>query len=90
MWFIATVHPQPNFCAIDGSIIEHDDVKINWVTEATWEEDGHIFKVGPSSPFINDAQQAISALYDAGVKGYPNKIVAKNSLKPYLTEALNI
>jgi protein associated with RNAse G/E len=61
----------------DGSIIEHDDVKINWVTEATWEEDGHIFKVGPSSPFINDAQQAISALYDAGVKGYPNKIAAK-------------
>ena len=81
MWFISTVHQKPNFYSSDGSIIEHDDVKINWVTEGTWEEGGHTIEVGKTSPFINDAQQAISALYAAGVKGYPNKVAAKKFTK---------
>lgn len=77
MWFITTVHQKPKFYQSNGKIVNHDDVGIDWKTEHVFQKGNKKVEVGSSDPFIINAQQAISALYNAGVQGYPNKEKAK-------------
>jgi len=81
MWFITTVHSKPNFYKSKTNIVKHEDVKINWITEHTYIEGNQHLKSGSSTPFIVDVQQAIAALSDAGITGFPNKIKAKEFTK---------
>ena len=81
MWFITTMHSKPSFYKADKTLANHDEVKINWVNEHTYEKDDHFIQTGCSTPFIVDAQQAVAALHDAGVAGYSNKAKAKEFTK---------
>jgi hypothetical protein len=75
------MHSKPSFYKADKTLVNHDEVKINWVNEHTYEKDGHFIQTGCSTPFIVDAQQAVAALHDAGVKGYTTKAQAKEFTK---------
>jgi len=81
MWFITTMHNHPSFYRIDKTLAAHSDVKIDWKTEHTFVSGNEEIRIGSSSPFIVEAQSAISALRDVGVTGFINKAIAKEFTK---------
>jgi len=81
MWFIITTHSKPNFYTDKGTVVNFDQVQVEWTNGATFESSGTIIKVASSELFIKDPIQAISALYQAGIAGYSTKAEAKKNAK---------
>ncbi|MCI2285978.1 hypothetical protein L3081_24435 [Colwellia sp. MSW7] len=75
MWFITTGHNKVRFYLPNGSTVLVN--KIEWINEIKTEK----MEYYSSEPFVKDPQQAISALYEAGVKGYSTKLKAKEFAK---------
>lgn len=68
---ITTLHSKRRFYLEDLSTL--DVPKIEWINEIKTEGS----KLYSSEPFIKDSMQALSALNQAGVKGYSTKSEAK-------------
>lgn len=69
MWFVTTMHKHPNFYAPDHSVL--DVSKIEWIKDSEFSSD----------PLIQDPMQAISALFEAGIKGFTTKPEARTFAK---------
>jgi hypothetical protein len=81
MWFIITTHSKPDFYTDKGTVVNFDQVQIEWTNEVILESSGIITRIASSEQVLKDPMQAISALYQAGVTGYPTKAEAKKKTK---------
>ncbi len=75
MWFVTTGHNKTKFYSSNGLAIEVP--KIEWTNEIKIKK----IEYYSSKSFIKDSQQAISALFESGIKGYSTKLEAKEFAK---------
>ena len=75
MWFLVTTNQKPNFYLPDGTSIEVADIELTNHQMVNGES------VYCDPPIIADVMQAISVLFEVGVKGYGTKSEAKEAGK---------
>ena len=65
MWFVTTMHKIPKFYSLDNAVIE--------VSAIEWVDNDEV----NSSLLVKDSMQAITVLFQAGIKGFPTKQEAR-------------